>query len=510
MGIAQKVKYFKEEVFTSSTMSAKELWGYTAGIAGNTMGQDSTTTLSDVFERDFMGIENTQLQIKENVRNIFGFFFPPIAGAWYDSASHGKRSHLRKALNITPIPFALSSLMLFIVPSSSVMTNYVWAFVAGMVFSLVDTFYDIAMGALGLKLCENPKDRKNFFTLSSLAASVGSILPGWLTPIIVDKFQSHSTQQLVYLIMAIIFCVFGVTAMYMPSVLIGDKIDRSIQTLEKKKSENMDKNIQWNRETVIAIFSNRPFIVLQLSMLSDTIRQVTYSTFNFLYKDVLDDFGLKSYMEMISGTLKYIGLFAVPFIGNKVSARNILAGGYAYTAFFYALMSLFNINFNLKTLRKYKVVIGLLIGLAGMPNDAQSAARKIITADSTDYMEWYGFKRFDNPVRSDGMLTAAGNIMGKITALAKTNLYYSLFGWTGYQSTPPGSTERIIQTDKTLHRVFMMVSLCGLAGNTLSALVFLFDNFTGKRKEKIMAELEAFRNERTPQDTTADEQTETI
>ena len=98
MGIAQKVKYFKEEVFTSSTMSAKELWGYTAGIAGNTMGQDSTTTLSDVFERDFMGIENTQLQIKENVRNIFGFFF-----------SADRRRMVRLRLSRQEKPFAESA-----------------------------------------------------------------------------------------------------------------------------------------------------------------------------------------------------------------------------------------------------------------------------------------------------------------------------------------------------------------------------------------------------------------
>ena len=61
-----------------------------------------------------------------------------------------------------------------------------------MIFSISDTFYDIAMSALGLKLCEDPRTRKSFFTISSLAASLGSALPGWLTPMLVDAAKTSS------------------------------------------------------------------------------------------------------------------------------------------------------------------------------------------------------------------------------------------------------------------------------------------------------------------------------
>ncbi|MBR0120852.1 MAG: hypothetical protein IJM10_03590, partial [Clostridia bacterium] len=37
--------------------------------------------------------------------------------------------------------------------------------------------------------------------------------------------------------------------------------------------------------------------------------------------------------------------------------------------------------------------------------------------------------------------------------------------------------------------IYKIVSLCGLLGNILPALAFLFDNYSGKNKEKIYAEL---------------------
>jgi Na+/melibiose symporter-like transporter len=52
-----------------------------------------------------------------------------------------------------------------------------------------------------------------------------------------------------------------------------------------------------------------------------------------------------------------------------------------------------------------------------------------------------------------------------------------------------------VQTPETLHGIFLLVVIPGIVGNLLPALIMSFDNFTGKRKEKIMAELEVIRAE---------------
>lgn len=495
MALKQKLIKYKNDVLMNKSVSMKEQFGYSGGIFGNAMGQDSVHTFNDKFNRNFMGISSGNLIALGNISTILGFIVPPVAGAWFDRPSHGKRSNIRTAIMTMPIPFAISSMLLFVVPSSSPLFNFIWVLFFSLLFSVVDTFYDIAMSTLALKLVSDPNDRKNFFTVSSLASTLGSMLPGWLIPIIVGTTDDAHRQQWLYFFVALGFCVLGIASMYLPYITIDQQRDMNMQALEKQQAmkariENQGRQVrQWDKRTVKAIMNNRPFIILQISMIFDAIRQVTYKALPYLYDDVFDDYGLKSIIDMISGALSYIGLFAVPFVGNKISARTMMAGGYAYTAFFYLIISLFNFKFDIGSLRSKKWIIGILIGLAGMPNAAQGAARKIITADSTDYMEWYSEKNYGTPIRSDGILSATGNIVTKIVELLKTNLYNVLFALVKYKSKDPGSNVKPIQTTGTLKGLYMIITLCGLAGNALSAIAFLFDDYTGKKKDRIFNEL---------------------
>lgn len=52
-----------------------------------------------------------------------------------------------------------------------------------------------------------------------------------------------------------------------------------------------------------------------------------------------------------------------------------------------------------------------------------------------------------------------------------------------------------VQTPETLHGIFLLVAVPGIIGNLIPGIIMMFDNFTGKRKEKIMAELEVIRAE---------------
>lgn len=512
MGVKQKVGDYKNMLVGSSSITPKEQLGVAGGIFGNCMGQDSVHTYGDKFKRDFMGISSPMMLAMDNVSTILSFLVPPVAGAWYDTPSKGKRSHIRTAIMLTPIPFAISSLLLFIVPSNSVVFNFVWAFFFYLVFSISDTFYDIALSALSLKLCSNPKDRKNFFTFTSLASTLGSMLPGWIIPIIVGTTDDHDRQKWLYFIIALGFGILAIASMYAPYLTINEKADMMRQEVaaremaaKKREHEGRGKrNIQWNRETLSAILHNRPFVILQISMFFDLVRQITYKALPYLYEDVFANYSMKAIIDMISGILSYVGLFAVPFVGTKVSARTMVSGGYFYTAFFYVIISLFNINPTkgangnklwIKSIRKFRWIIGVLIGMAGMPNAAQSAARKIITADSTDYMEWYSYKNFGNAVRSDGMLTAANNIVTKFIELCKVNLYNILFSLVKYKSKDLKSNVPTVQSNSTLKGLYMIISLCGLIGNLFAGITFLFDNYTGTRKERIFAELTEMRAE---------------
>ena len=167
-------------------------------------------------------------------------------------------------------------------------------------------------------------------------------------------------------------------------------------------------------------------------------------------------------------------------------------------------------------IRKFRWVIGACLGLAGMPNAAQGAAKKIIIADSTDYMEWYGYRHFGTQIRSDGILSSASNIITKVSSLVQRNLYdISLIASDYKYNTDKTDAivnkyklkeakvseieKRIPTNDKywgVLGKLFLAISLCGLIGNVLAGAVFLFDNFTGKRRDQILEELNVERKKR--------------
>lgn len=492
MGIKSKISGMMHNITHNPSFTVKEQLGFSGGMFGNCMGQDCVYTYSDKFNRDFQGIDPNHLIVMGNATNILSFIVPPIAGGLLDRpVREGKMSNTKKFLLLAPLPFALTSMLLFVVPTGNPLRNLIWSFVLTILFETVDTFFDMSLNTISLRMTANPKDRKNFYTVSSLAAQLGSMLPGWILPIVIGRVETANGQKWAYFFVALVFCLLGVSTMYAPYFTLSEKLG----TVKVNQTEK----IEWNRNVVSAIFHNRPFMVSMAATVFETVRQVTYNMLPYLYQNTFDDYGMKAIIDAVSGGLSYAGLFSVPFVGNKVSARNMLIGSYTYSGVFYSLASLLAVNFDLKRIRKLKYVTGILIGLSGMPNSGMSAARKILVADSTDYMEWYTEKKYGAPIRSDGMLMAVQSITGKINTLIRTNIYNVSLSMIGYKSgrqDASGKAVEVIQSESTLKGIYLVTTLCGVIGNFIPGFIYFFDTYTGKRKAEILAELGEMRAQR--------------
>ena len=141
-------------------------------------------------------------------------------------------------------------------------------------------------------------------------------------------------------------------------------------------------------------------------------------------------------------------------------------------------------------------ITGILIGFSGMPNSGMGAGRRILMADSTDYMEWDSEKRYGVPLRSDGMITAVQSLMGKFNSLLRVNIKNLSLKAIGYQSgkvDAEGKAVRVTQSNDTLKGIYFVVTLCGVIGNFLPGIIYTFDTFTGKRRDAILAELNEMR-----------------
>lgn len=480
----------KSKITDNPSFTVREQIGYAGGIFGNAMCQDSAGTYADKFFRNFMGIKSSQMTVMANIHTVLNFISPTVAGALIDTpVKPGQRTPTKRILMITPVPFALVTCMLFLVPFSEPVKNFIWALVLKAVYNTVDCFYDLSLNSLSLRMTTNSKDRKNFYTVSTLASALGSMLPGWIIPIIVSRSDDPVMQKWLYFLIALVFAVLGVVTMYMPFFTLNEKI----KVKERKGKTN---NIVWDKKTISTLLHSRSFVVTQIANIFEQIRQISYNLLPYIYDDTFNDYGMKAIIDAISGTLSYAGLLSVPFISNVFSARTVMSGSFAFTGFFYGIMALFGINFNLEKIRKRRYIIGMLIGISGMPNNAISASKKVIIGDATDYMEWYSEKEYGEPIRSEGLITATQGILGNINSFIRANIYNIAFGFIKYKESTvsgAGKAVKVVQSSQTLKGIYRFFTLAGVIGNFLASASYLFDNYSGKRKEMILQQLEEMR-----------------
>ncbi len=485
--LKEKWTALKERVTNNPSFTVKEQLGYAGGVFGNEMGQDSVNTFSDKFFRDFMGIDNRLMTIMGNVFTAFGLVLAPLAGNVVDTPVRpGKRTPTKTVLLLSPIPFAVASMLLFVVPFHDAFCNFLWTLIIKLIYNAADAFYDTSLTAMSLRMTTNAKDRKNFFTLATLAQSLGSMLPGWLIPIVVGSAKTPSGKQAGYFFVALAFCMLGLAAMSAPYFTLNEKL-----RVEKRPDKV---KINWDRKTLVTVLHSRSFVTVQIGNFFEQIRQLSYKLLPYIYEDCFGDYKMKAVIDAVSGTLSYAGLAAVPVLNSRFSARTIMSGSYAFTGVFYSLMALFGLNYKKDKIRRFRYLIGLLIGISGMPNNAIIATKKVLIGDATDYMEWYSTREYGMPIRSEGLISSTQSILGTVYNFIRTNFYNIGFERINYNEG--ASKSGVEQTAQTLRGLYLMFTLCGVFGNLCAAGTYLFDNFTGKRKAAVMAELEAFRAKR--------------
>lgn len=466
--------YVRESEFTP-----KEQFGYSAATFGNAMAQDSVETYSEMFIIDDMGLganaPKYTLTLKAITKGL-NIITAPVVGYLLDQSKPGQNRSL-KLMIYSSIPMAISSVLVFVVPPASVTFKIIWVFLLYLLFNVFDTFFDISLLALSTRLSGGEKSRSALFTISNFASSLGSMLPGFVFPLIIGNRKGDiDAERKAYFLIALIFGILGLISMLIPS--LGLKEKNILFSGTRKKKASIDFKL---------ILLNRPLLLLCLSQTIDSIRQVCYGALPYFYKYTLGKFTLKPFVEMCSGTLSYLGLASLPFVSKKISPRSVVAYGYLYTGIIYILLGLLGY--------KNQYIVAVLIAIGGMPNYAMGAARKIILADSVDYMEWKTYKKYGVSMRNEGMIFAFNILCSRIATLWKDLLFTAGLILIGYKGAETIGTETAaaVQTPETLKGIFWLVVIPGIIGNIIPGLIMLFDNFTGERRESIMSELKEIR-----------------
>lgn len=484
--VSEFVFKFKEsfsQAIHNPTFTLKEQLGFASGMFGNAMGQDMVGTFIVLFLTDYMGIKSAVVTLLVLIAKIVNIAGDPVAGAILDRpGGNVKRGKARPFLLFSPFPIAVTSILLFVVPSLSYQSRLIYVFVFYLAYCISDTFYDMSLMTVSARMTNNPKDRKNFYTVAEFASTFGSMLPGGVIPLILSLpiyKNNYIGQKNVYLVVTLFFAIVGLGMMIVPYFTLREK------TLDfKPKKEKVHLNFK-------AILHNKPLLLLSSAMLIDSIRQICYGALTYFYFKTLNAPWVSTVTGIISASLSYVGIALVPFLGRKFSPRDLVIFGYMYTGIFYLLL--------LFTGYKSLILVTVIIGISGATSGLVRTSRRVLIADSTDYMEWKTWKKFGVPVRSEGMVFAISSMANRISSFGKDLLLpigLTIIGYISATVLPDGTTVEAVQSARTLRGIFYLVTIPGIMGSFIPAFIVLFDNYTGKHRERILLELGEMRRER--------------
>ena len=418
-----------------------------------------------LFLTDFMLIPVAQITVLMLVTRIIDAVTDPIAGSIVD-ITHTRWGKSRPYVLFGSFPLAILTVLLFTVPNISLMGRLVYTYVIYICYGLAQTIFSVPLATLSMSISADPKERKNIYTISGFMGTLGTAIPG-AVPIVFQYFATtHSAQETAYFLIAMVIgagtLIFGIFAFF----AMKEKTV-AISTVKKEKVK-LRKNFK-------ALLKNRPLICTFLSSVAISLRSMGFGAMIYFFKETMANYALATFIGIGSSIPSYIFMLAVPFLAKRFAPRDLCIAGYSFSAAMY-LLFFFSGYASVFWVAFFFIISGVPAGMIG-------TCSTIIVADSVDYMEWR------TGVRSEGLVWSINGLKTKAASTLSGVWLPIGLGLIG-SHVAKGNTEFVIQSDATKQGLFYLVSLAPLAGSLLAIVPLLFDNFHGKRRERIFSELE--------------------
>ena len=459
----RKKRFFKKRTPEQATIPA--IFSFCGTSFFSASFSELIASYFTLFLTDFMLIPTVQITVLMLVTRILDAFTDPIAGAINDM-THTRWGKSRPYVLFGSFPLAIFTVLLFSVPNISVMGRLVYTYIIYIGYGLAQTIVSVPLSTLSMSISADPKERKNIYTMAGFMRTLGTAIPGAVPIIFQYIAKDHSAQESAYFFIAMVIgigtLIFGVVSFFtMKEKVVG------IQEVKKEKVK-LSKNLK-------ALFRNRPLICTFLSSVAISLRSMGYGAMIYFFKETMANYALATFIGIGSSIPSYIFMAAVPFLAKKFSPRNLCIAGYVYNALLYLLFFFSG----------YSSVfwVAFFFIISGVPNGMIGTCTTIIIADSVDYMEW------KTGVRSEGLVWSINGLKNKAASTLSGMWLPIGLGIIGYH-VAKSSSEFVIQSDATKQGLFYLVTLAPLAGSVLAIIPMLFDNFYGKNRERIFAELE--------------------
>lgn len=454
-------------------LKTSEIGCFATSAFGRSMIYTLMSTYLLIFYTDAAGIQPTHASWIIFGARIFDAANDPVMGMIADRTKT-KFGKLRPYLLFSPFLIMASTIALFSVPGfQSYGAKLAYAAITYIIWGICFTIQDVPFWGLSAVVTPLENERNKFLSIARIGSTVGGILPTVLIPVL-------RTSSL------------GITKGYFVGGLIFGIAGSMISLLAffgtKEKVEQPAKAKISVKEVVSAYTKNKPLLLLIAASVLGSAMLMAQTSGSYIALYLIQDSGfvpkgsVQVVMTVAIGAGMMIAMVLMPMLRKKFSLKQIYIGSALFGAVLHVILYFVGYS-NFYALLVVLAVVGLPLGIFNVITYA-------MVGDSVDYLEWKTGRR------SEGICFASQTFISKLTAGISTLITGFVLEYYNYVEPIKAKNEFGVsielaqaQSDETLRGMFIMISIIPAISLALCAVPMFFNDYTGKKKDKIIKEL---------------------
>ncbi|MDI9486926.1 MAG: glycoside-pentoside-hexuronide (GPH):cation symporter [Bacillota bacterium] len=390
-----------------------------------------------------------------------------------------KRGKMRPYLMVIPIPLALSTISLFLIPDISYTWKVVYAYVTYILWGMIYTVCDVPFWGLASVMTPNPKERISFISFSRLIHTIGGALPVLIIPLFVDVIAKGDNAKG--------FPMAGIAIGIIGAALF------SLSYFGTKERCTKTEKAPTLKECIKLLGVNKPLRQVVLANVLGFMRTMPVVSSMYMATYIIGPttlFGIDFSPTMLNivivagwGVAGYIGMLTTPLVCKKINYKQIYYISSVVGVF--GCLLLLSIGPKLWAIMLCMLICGLAFGYTSNINYA-------MIADSVDYVEWKTGKR------NEGVTVSFQTLMNKLMYALQTGLVSLVLIIIKFVEPVKVGDQLITQqqSDYTLKGFFFMITVIPAIGWLVSAIPMKFYSFIGEERALAHQELGKMREER--------------
>lgn len=318
------------------------------------------------------------------------------------------------------IPFAISGVLLFSVPTSWAETpKLIYVFITyNLVSTVVYTAINVPYSALNALMTQNPYERSVLSIFRNLLATAGTLTINIFTLPLVEFFGNNA------LAWTKTFFIFGIVAIIAFLYTFWGTSERVKSVAQLQSTENNDVPVLVG---IKALFKNKYWIMMTgMLALFFLMYAINGGSTVYYAKDILGDKNLVGTINGIFNIVQICGMFFIAMMIKKFGKRNIFALGLVLDIVGMLILNYSNGAMSL-------IIVSSVI--RGLGNACGGATMWAMVSDTIDYGEW------KTGYRTEGLVNSACSFGWKIGNGIGSALLGLILEAGGYVGTAITQTE---------------------------------------------------------------------